>query len=415
MYFKTEDLNYDERKFIGKISDIVRWAKQNNRNDVLNEIENAGTIQNLSTLRNTYYKLNSMKRSENGGISNNKSALKMEENQAQQPTQNETAPAASTPPPSSSVDPTSFDPLLGGTPKQRDYTSGLPNNNAAAPQGSIPEPNFQAKAGGSFGQLPPNEPDNRFKEQQDLPPNQKAQASRDLAKFLVSAYADNIPTLFSMLVKVPEDKLTRMYNTGEIDPNLVINAPPLQVTVAEYFKIFNSQADDAFVVTDEWKMEILPHVEKVMMENNWGITSKQVIMFMLGQNMIQNGLSAMKLRSDLKNMMEFLKETTAEMRRNGIISPPPPPPTMTDTSSDNPPSAPSGPPPAPPIPPSEPIIETVEAEIVPNEDFRGIEVVENIEKRNYDTPTRFVKDGRNKPPAEEAEDMPTATHITSGK
>ena len=208
MYFKTEDLNYDERKFVAKISDIARWAKENGRNDIISELDRAGTIQNLSTLRNTFYRVNKMKRAENEGISQEKPIKPMEENKSPEPIQNEQQPTPSAP--AASVDPTTFDPLLGGTPKQRDYTSGLPNNNAQGPTGSIPEPNFQATAGSSFGQIPPNQQDNRFKEQQDLPPSQKAQASRDLAKFLVNAYSDNIPTLFSMLVKVPEDKLNRM-------------------------------------------------------------------------------------------------------------------------------------------------------------------------------------------------------------
>ena len=50
MYYKTDDLNYDEKKFSNKINEILRWAKDSGRNDIVEKAQSFGTINKLTNL-----------------------------------------------------------------------------------------------------------------------------------------------------------------------------------------------------------------------------------------------------------------------------------------------------------------------------------------------------------------------------
>lgn len=408
MYFKSDDLNYDERKLVGKISDILNWARQNNRQDIVDEVNSNGTINNLTNLRKTYYKLSQMKKSENN-IQTNISKPVMQENQP--PVSEQPVPQPQQP----SVDPTSFDPLLGANPKQRDYTSGMPNNAAGGvSMGNIPEPNFQGQPTGGFGQLPPNQKDQRFSDTQDLPPNEKNKSSEELAKMLVDAYATNAPRLFSYMAKIKDSKVEELSRNGDIELNLVLR--PNNITVGEYIDQSNKELDRAFDVTPEWKSEITPVLNRVLQKRNWGVTDEQMLAYYVGSHLIQCGVIAAQVMANNNKFLQDMANMTQAYRQSGNL---PKDPIGGNNMGTPPPSAPVPPPPPPaPMNPIEPEILEPIVEEIPNEVQFSIVPVTGMDSDPI-APARYstTRNGRtqpnNAPPVDEMEEMPNASHITT--
>lgn len=409
MYHKTEDLNYDEKKYSRKISDILNWAKKSGRSDILAEADRIGTVTNMTNLKKAYGKLNQMKKTEKTVFSDNNNSAPMSE----QPTPSPAAtPAPENKPPQSPqmTDSTFHDPLLGANPKQRDYTAGLPSGNISSPAGAIPEPDFKGGAT-SFGSVPPNQPDNRFQSTQELPPNEKAKSSEELAKMLVDAYSTNVPAIFAYFSKVSEGKLSEMAARGEIDLNVVLNMGNQSISVGDYFKELNHQADQAFAVSEDWKAEILPYVIRILQKKAWGVTDEQVVMYMVGSHLVQCGIMTYQMKQNNNKLMEYLVENTRALRESGNL-PPTPPPAAGQTPPPPPPA------PTPPPPPQEPPIETVVAEEFHyeppsiTEDLTGTDAGE-IAPLRFDTP-RGGRARNNVPPESETESMPLASHITTG-
>lgn len=399
MYYKDTDLNYDERKLVSKMSDLLNWARQNNRQDIIDEANNYGTINKVTNLRKALAKLSQMKNTENTKFSNNTATM-------QDNTPNPQPQA--TPPPS--VDNTSFDPLLGANPMQRDYTSGMPNNNmAGGAMGNIPEPNFQGQPSAGFGQVPPNQPDQRFANTQDMPPNEKNKSSEELAKMLVDAYASNVPKVFSYMAKIKDSKLQKMAREGEIELNLVLR--PDNITIGEYVEKSNSELDNAFSVTPEWKAEITPVLHRVLAKRNWGVTDEQLLGYYIGSHLIQCGVVAAQVMANNNRFLAEMANMTQMYRRSGNL--PQDPIGGTDTPPP-PPSAPT-PPPPPPVEPEiltpevEEVFEAPQMEIVP---VIGVDA-DPLAPARYQTPRKGRNQPANTPPPDEMEDMPNAGHFTS--
>lgn len=402
MYSKTENLNYDERKLVSKISDLLNWARQNNRQDIVNEANSYGTINKMTNLRKAYYKLSQMKKAENTVNSNTiTSTPTMEDNQpTPQPT------------PQPSADPTSFDPLLGANPMQRDYTSGMPNMGATgAPVGAIPEPNFQGQPNAGFGQVPPNQQDQRFANTQDMPQGEKNKSSEELAKMLVDAYAGNVPKAFAYMAKIKDSKLQALVREGAIEPNLVLR--PDNITIGEYIEQSNSEIDKAFAVTPEWKAEITPVLHRVLQKRNWGVTDEQILMYYVGSHLVQCGVIAMQVMNNNKKFLQQMADMTAAFRRSGNL------PTEPIAGEDTPPPPPPAPMPPPPPMPTEPeVLEPEVEEVMPPEfevDLMPVTGVDSdpIAPVRYQASARGRKQANNQPPMDEMEDMPNASHITT--
>lgn len=407
MYFKTENLHYDERKYVKGISDIVHWAKQNNRQDILNEVDSYGTINNYTRLRNAYYTLNKLKNTENNSFSNiNTSTTKTETMENVNPSQpqesNEPKPQPAQPAqPAQPVnqDNTAFDPLLSANPKQRDYTSGLGGQTPPAnqPMGSIPEPDFAGKASGGFGQVPPNEKDNRFSE---LPPEEKKKGSAELADVLISGYCTILQTGFTALSVISPKKVNTLVQEGVLDLNVLINVPPQAMTVGEYIDTTNQRVAETFVVEEQWKNDIRPYVERELSKRNWGISDGQVIIYMALTQAAKMGYACMQLRNSNNQVLESLVENQRMMREAGIINTPPP---SNGTSGQNP----TPPPPPPPIVPTEPDIITPDV-IIEEPASEGFDVVTTFE------PPR-MRETLTTPPSNEAEFMPTVNGQLNGE
>lgn len=425
MYYKSENLNRDERIYNAKIKELVSWAELNGRQDISSKYQSYGEIRTMTGLKNAYYELLKLKKGEknisssNTANSSSKQTPMTETNTPPSAGENKEAASQPTPTPSptNNSNGVDFDPLLSANPKQRDYTSGLGGNDAAsAPQASIPEPDFKAEASGGLGSIPQGEKDNRFS---DLPPNEKQKGSKELAKVLVFTYATQTPNLWKWIAH-PTKEIDNAVKSGLLDLNVSIDTRQGAMPIGQYFEGVKEQTGQAFVVSQEWQDEILPYVERELMKRNMAISDLQVIGFMVAQNVLQSAIAAYGIRNEFKDLIQKMIENISYMRNSGQMPNTPPPPASSSPSSETPPPptppSPSSPTPKDPeveysenIPnatsnPTNAPIEVFHAEVVHNDPNQGMEMdgVQEIE------PHRNFGGIRTTPPADEMEDSPTA-------
>lgn len=407
MYYKTEGLNYDEKKLNKRFSELIHWAKENNRQDIVEESNKLGTIKNQTSLKKEFYRLYRMKGETN--IPTPKPQPTMVESQASSSSSTETPIEPSARPTDTNQE---FDPLLSANPKQRDYTSGMPtDSNSQQPMGSIPEPDFAPKQtiGGGIGGIPPNETDERFKSTNDLPPNEKSKATEQLTEILVGTWCNYVPKAFTYLSQINKKKIDVHVAKGEIDLNIIFDTPNGKITFGQYINHINTQIEGAFEVQEEWKEEIKPVLKRVLEKKNWGITDEQTLMFMVGMQLVNMGITTLNVKQSNQSVIETMIANTLALRESGALPKQPMPPNEPPSSNN------SNTPPQPPPPPSSPSssdILTPEVEIVPNEP-QGMAVYQNVEdefSRKQDS--RNVR-GMNVPPSDETENMPTANSIAN--
>lgn len=408
MFYKNDDLNYEEKKLVNKMNDLLNWAKNNNRQDIVEEADKYGVINNKTNLKKAFSRLAQMKNQEKPVFSNTTQNIPtMQENNSPTPNANNQSEVVNNNPPPS--DPSSFDPLLGANPKQRDYTSGLPQGNAGgSPGGNIPEPDFVGKGTSGFGQVPPNQPDNRFTDTKDLPPNEKARSSEQLAEVIVDAYGNYVPVAFTTMAKIKPSKVQELSLNGDIDLNMMVNGPEQSMTVGEYIEQSNAEIAKAFEVSAEWKQEVKPLLTRILAKRNWGMTDEQMLMYYVGSHLVQCTVVAIQINMSNKSFLQTLVNQTQAYRASGQMPPMPP-------SGNTPPPPPPPSAPTPPPPPTEPVIEVVEAEEIPNVDDGGLVEVTGMSVDPL-SPARFSIPRNNRPsnmpPQDEMEDMPTASQMT---
>lgn len=409
MYYKTEGLNYDEKKLNKRFSELIHWAKENNRQDIVEESNKLGTIKNQTSLKKEFYRLYRMKGETN--ISTPKIETKMVE-------PSETSSSSSTETPiEPSVRPIDsnqeFDPLLSANPKQRDYTSGMPTDSTnQAPMGSIPEPNFVPKSplGGGIGSIPPNETDKRFESTNDLPPNEKSKSTEQLVEILVGTFSTYAPKAFTHFAQISKKKVEVLVASGQLDLNIVLeNKEQGRMPLGDYINRANAEIEQAFVVTEEWKEEVKPVLKRVLEKKNWGVTDEQTLMFMVGMYALSGIVTTISIKNSNDAFLQGMVNQTNTLRESGALprQPMPPPPPSNNASSN-----PTPPPPPPSPSPSPSDILTPEVEIVPNEP-QGVAVYQNVEDEFSRQENSRTARGMNRVPVEEMEDMPTANSIAN--
>ena len=100
------------------------------------------------------------------------------------------------------------------------------------------------------------------------------------------------------MAKVPNNRIEELAASGELELNMMLDVEPHPMSVGDYFKALERQTGEAFAVSEEWKAEILPYVERILAKKNWGITDEQVIMYMVGSHLVQCGVIALGMRKN---------------------------------------------------------------------------------------------------------------------
>lgn len=244
-----------------------------------------------------------------------------------------------------------YDPM--GTPiNEKPYTKPNVKINPKDLQEDIPVPSFQAplidldkpKFEDVTQPAPKKEPLNR--EMNDLPKKDKQMAASHVANMIMQVY-EGLNVLAGKGMVFNEKKLNRLQQEGEVDFSILVKkdyTSNQNITAAEFIQDFNSQNENALKVTKEFKEEVTPILERVLVKRGVGMTDEQMLIFLFGQDIAIKGGQFLQARTQMSQIIEMLREQTQEMKSGNFRSqmpntpPPPPSPQPAPTYSYNEPT-----------------------------------------------------------------------------
>jgi len=133
------------------------------------------------------------------------------------------------------------------------------------------------------------------------------------AKMALTGY-EWLHTMANNYIQISEKKLTRLQADGEINLNAMIQYDyGKEMRAGDFFKQYNQQVSQIFVVSDEFKEEFVPLLTKILAKRGIGMTDEQRLGFLLGQDLATKIMLGLQIKKGQKDMIETIKENTAAM------------------------------------------------------------------------------------------------------
>jgi len=152
-------------------------------------------------------------------------------------------------------------------------------------------------------------------EMKGLPKKDVDMSAKAAAKMILQGY-DWIHLLANKGLKVSEKKLNKLQAEGEINLNALIDYDyGKRMRAGEFFEEYNRQVEGILVVSDEFKEEVTPVLERVLAKRGIGMTDEQLLMFMFGKDIAAKSLIFFQQRQVLNNMVENIKQATMQQQR----------------------------------------------------------------------------------------------------
>jgi hypothetical protein len=211
--------------------------------------------------------------------------------------------------------------------------------------GDIPEPSFQPPpidlGSPQFEETAPKREAKPFNpEMNDLPKKEKEMAASHVAKMIMQGY-EFMHTIANKGMTFSDKKLNKLAREGEVDFSIQIPydyKSNQTMSAGEFINEFNEQQKDTLVVSQEFKEEVTPVLERVLKKRGVGMTDEQYLIFLFGKDIAIKTTQFMATRSQMGEIINQLKEMTAEMKNSGsrgYSAPPPPPPPSSSPSPTN--------------------------------------------------------------------------------
>jgi len=177
-------------------------------------------------------------------------------------------------------------------------------------------------------------------ELRDLPKKDKELAASQMAKMILQGYSW-MHDLANKGLLISEKKLAKLQEEGEINLQAMIDYEfGKKIRAGEFFQEWNGQImkdGGVLQVTDEFKEEVTPVLERVLAKRGIGMTDEQLLMFMFGKDIAAKGLIFFQMKTQMNYMIQSIKDATTG--QFAPTPPPPPPPTQPQPSNFNTPPA----------------------------------------------------------------------------
>ena len=171
-------------------------------------------------------------------------------------------------------------------------------------------------------QAKPKEPINP--DLKELPKKDKEMAASQMAKMIIQGYSW-AHDLANKGLMISERKLNKLQEEGEINLQAMIDYDfGRKMRAGEFFQEWNSQImkdGGVLQVSEEFKEEVTPVLERVLAKRGIGLTDEQMLMYMFGKDIAAKGLIFFQMKGQMNYMIQSIKNATV-----GQYAPPPPPP-----------------------------------------------------------------------------------------
>ncbi len=162
-------------------------------------------------------------------------------------------------------------------------------------------------------------------EMKELPKKETKMASKQAAALILKGY-EWIHALGNKGLQVSERKLNKLQAEGEINLNAMIDYDyGKKIRAGEFFEEYNKQVEGLLKVSDEFKEEVTPVLERVLEKKGIGLTDEQTLMYMFGQDIAVKTIMFMQQKGQLNYMIQSIKDATANTISQQAPPPPPPP------------------------------------------------------------------------------------------
>jgi hypothetical protein len=149
-------------------------------------------------------------------------------------------------------------------------------------------------------------------EMKSLPKKEVQMASKQAAALCMKGY-EMLHNLGNKALQVSEKKLNKLQASGEINLNAEIDYDyGKRIRAGEFFQEYNKQVDGILKVSDEFKEEVTPILERVLEKRGIGMTDEQTLMFMFGQDIAVKSFVFFQQKAQLNQMIQAIKEATVD-------------------------------------------------------------------------------------------------------
>ena len=138
----------------------------------------------------------------------------------------------------------------------------------------------------------------------ELPTKEKEEAADGLVEITLNFYGMGCGML-GKIAKISDSKVEKLQQEGLIDVNMVV---PIDDTtkapVSHIIESINSQVDESFGVSDDFKESVRPVMKRIFVKKGWGMTDEQTLIALFAQDIAGKVGVAMQMRSSAKFQLE---------------------------------------------------------------------------------------------------------------
>jgi hypothetical protein len=211
----------------------------------------------------------------------------------------------------------------------KSYTTPNVNTSGVNLNAPIEEPRFNAPPidtkrtiNQEQGKQPKPEPLNP--EMKNLGKKDTEMAAGHMAKLIIQGY-EWMHQLANKGLQVSEKKLNKLQAEGEINLNAMIDYEMgKKIRAGDFFLEYNQQVGTVLQVSQEFKDEATPLLEKVLAKRGIGMTDEQMLMFVFGKDIAAKSMIFFQQKTQMNMMLASIKEATMGMYAQA--APPPPMP-----------------------------------------------------------------------------------------
>ena len=148
----------------------------------------------------------------------------------------------------------------------------------------------------------------------ELPQAQQDDSAEGLVELSLGLYTIGCGFM-GKFAQISERKFKNLVEEGLIDPNLSIPVDPYtKKSMPEIIQNFNTEVQDAFHVTEDFKDTVRPVMKRVFVKRGWGATDEQQLMMLFGMDLIQKGGVVIQMKKAADYQLEAFMKMTEKTR-----------------------------------------------------------------------------------------------------
>lgn len=168
-------------------------------------------------------------------------------------------------------------------------------------------------------------------EMKNIPKKETEMAASQAAALILQGY-EWAHDLANKGLLVSERKLNKLQSEGEINLNAMIDYDYGQkMRAGEFFREYNQQVNGLLKVSEEFKQETKPVLERVLAKRGIGLTDEQYLIYLFGKDIAVKSMLFFQQKAQLNYMIESIKQATTAQY---VPQAPPPPQTQNEPEID---------------------------------------------------------------------------------